>query len=162
MFSYEPAKVNDVPRAIDLQNILELVEWTGAAGDPLAYAPHLRSSTLPGVPIKPVLFQIARGDRTAPNPGNTALIRAANMRESTYLYRHDLARQVAPSLDENPHTYLVNLLSLPALAIALAAQQQAAAFLATGDGGNPNTVVRLLYRTDLFEIPDPLPEDLNY
>ena len=108
---FKPVKVNDVPGAIDLQNLLELYDWGGMSGDPLAYAPHLRASTLPGVPIKPALFQIAWGDRTIPNPTSGRLIRAANMREFTWVYRHDLARAVLPSLPVNPHAFLVLFLS---------------------------------------------------
>ncbi len=161
---YQPVKVNDVPGAIAVQNTLERFEWLQAAGDPLSFAPHFASSTLPGVPIKPILFQFAKGDRTVPNPTSTALIRAANMREHTWFYRHDLARKVAASLPENPHTFLLNLFSLPALPIAGAAQSQIAAFFAS-DGAvyqDPNAAIRGLYGADLFEVPGFLTEDLNW
>ncbi len=161
---YQPVKVNDVPGAIGAQNVLERLEWLQATGDPLSFAPHLASSTLPGVPIKPILFQVAKGDRTVPNPTSTALIRAANMRGQTWFYRHDLARKVAPSLPENPHGFLFNLLSLPALPIAGAAQSQIAVFFAS-DGvvyQNPNAAIRGIYGADLFELPGFLTEDLNW
>jgi hypothetical protein len=39
--------------------------------------------TLPGVPLKRVLFQYPTGDTVVPNPTETALVHAANMRETT-------------------------------------------------------------------------------
>lgn len=171
---YQPVKVSGAPASIAIQNLLETYDWLGMPGDPVAFAPHLRQSTLPGVPIKPVLFQIARGDQTVPNPSNSRLIRAANMREFTWLYRHDLAREVLPSLPANPHPYLVLFLGtegeirlpdLRTLAISLSAQQQMAAFF-KADGAvipDPNNfVLRALFGTDLFEAPGFLPEDLNF
>jgi hypothetical protein len=47
---YQPVKINDVPGTIDIQNILESFDWIRMNGDALAYAPHPRSSILPGVP----------------------------------------------------------------------------------------------------------------
>lgn len=171
---YLPVKVNQVAGAIDIQNHFELLEWLQAVGDPIPYAPHLRSSTLPNVPIKPVLWQYARGDRTVPNPANTALVRAANMRDTTWIYRHDLARKASSTLPEDPHAFLLFFLSagngtvtlpdLGGLAISLAAQQQVAGFF-TSDGTtipDPNAIVRFVFGQDLFEHPDFLPEDLGY
>jgi hypothetical protein len=84
------------------------------------------------------------------------------MRETTWVYRHDLAREKLPGLDENPHTYMANLFSLQTIPIALAAQQQAAVFLATGEITDPNDLVRALFGKSIFEVPEVLPEDLNY
>lgn len=175
VLSYRPAKSIDSPATLELQDLLELYEWMSMPGDPLAYAPHLHSSTLPRVPIKPILWQIARGDRTVPNPASTTLIRAANMREATWLYRHDLARAAAPELPVNPHTYLMLFVDLDedgirfgglrAAAISLAAQQQVAAFLRSGgtERPNPNSpVLRLLFGRDVFEIPEFYPVDPGY
>ncbi|MFB3828235.1 MAG: alpha/beta hydrolase family protein [Bryobacteraceae bacterium] len=173
---YQPAKVLDAPGAIALQNLLELYEWMVIPGDPTAYAPHLRSSTLPNVPIKPVLWQVAKGDRTVPNPASSNLIRAANMRETTWLYRHDVARAIAPGLPANPHTFLVlfanldegglDFASLQGLAISLQAQGQIAGFFRSGGAAIPNpnsAALRLLFLgRELFEVPDALPEDLNF
>ena len=145
-------------------------------GDPLAYAPHLRASTLPGLPVKPVLWQIARGDRTVPNTASYSLIRAANMRESTWLYRHDLARPLAPELPVNPHTYLllfanldqdsVTLGGLQAMAISFITQQQMAGFLRSGGTETPDPngfILRILFGgRSLFEIPASLPVDPGY
>ncbi len=150
----QPVRTVEDPAAIRIQELFEWLEWLDAPGDPLFFAQRLK---------KPVLWLIAKGDRSVPNPTNSALIRAAGGRESTWLYRHDLARKVYPSLDENPHSYLANLFSIPGLTVALAAQQQAAAFLDTGSAPNPNTfLLRLFFGGSIFEIPDVLPEELNY
>ena len=134
-------------------------------GDPIAYAPHLKSSTLPGVQIKQVLFQFARGDQDVPNPANTELIRAANMREQSIMYRADLARTAIPSLPANPHTFLVSFGSIPELVIAAAAQTQIAGFLAS-DGNTIPDVNSALHAfvngLDLFVTPDVLPEDFGF
>lgn len=170
---YQPAKVNQVWMGCELQNFFERMEWMQAAADPLSYAPHLSPSTLPGMPIKKVLWQFAKGDRSVPNPASTAIIRAANMRENTQYYRHDLAREAAKDLPANPHPYLAGFLdldsgglqfSLAGLAIANAAQSQIAGFF-NSDGAripNANTLVRLLFGKDLFETPDALAEELNW
>jgi uncharacterized protein (TIGR03437 family) len=157
--------VNEAPGAILIQDLLERAEWMQMPGDPLAYAPHFQRSTLPGVAPKPVLFQIARGDKTVPNPQNSALIAAAGLRQNTQLYRHDLARQAVPTLRENPHAYLVeieNFLGASAR-IADAVQQQLAGFLAT-DGvvlRDVNVLVQGFFDFPIFETPTVLPDDLG-
>ncbi len=160
----QPVKVADVPGAVEIQNVLELIEWFQQSGDPTAYAPHLKRSPLAGVPPKPVLWQFARGDRTVPNPQNSALIRGADMRGSSQLYRHDLARQEAPNLSENPHGYLVDITSAAGLLIAKAAQDQIAGFFATGGAAirNANVLVRSFFSNDIFETPARLPEDPGF
>jgi hypothetical protein len=155
---YRPALVNSTPGAIALQEVLERLEWLQTSGDPLSYATHLLSSTLPGVPIKSVFWSYGIGDQSVPNPQQTALVRAANMRETTRIYRHDIARAGSPALDKNPHTYLLNLLP-PATLIALAAQSQVAGFLASDGLLIPDPPD--LYKT-LFEAPDFLTEDYNF
>ena len=153
----QPVKILDTTGAIEIQELFERLEWLQAQGDPLFFAPLLKQAA------KPVLWLFAKGDQSVPNPASSALVRAAGMRETTWLYRHDLARQALPSLDENPHTYMVNVFSLQTLPVALAAQQQAAGFLATGEIGNPNSqVLRFLFGKSVFEVPEVLPEELNY
>lgn len=170
----QPVKVTTVPGAIAIQNVFEMLDWLGLQGDPIAFAPHLKPSTLPGVTARPVLVQFARGDRTMPNPASTALIRAAGLQANTWLYRHDLARQKAPDLPVDPHPYLELFVSLgggtiqlptpEGLAISLDSQQQIAGFL-SADGvtiPDPNGLARLLLGIRVFEIPTVLPQDLGY
>lgn len=170
---YQPAKVNQVWMGCELQNFFERMEWLQTTADPLSYAPHLWSSTLPGVPMKKVLWQFAKGDRSVPNPTSTALIHAANMRESTQYYRHDLAREVVKDLPANPHPFLAGFLDLDAgglqislagLTIATAAQSQIAGFF-DSDGAqipNANALVKLFFGKNLFEAPDALTEEFNW
>ncbi len=169
-----PVKVTTVTGAIPIQTAFELSEWIGLSGDPISFAPHLKLAPLSGAAPRPVLMQFARADRTNPNPWNTALIHAAGLESSTWIYRHDLARDVASTLPENPHPFLVLFVSLdgdtvqlPALvgiAISLDAQQQIAGFF-NADGASipdPNGFSRLLLGIKVFEIPTVLPLDLGF
>ncbi len=105
-FRDQPVSIN-APGVSDTQYYMELIEWLDNPGDPIPFAPHLARSTLPGVAAKSVLFQMARADRTVPNPAGSDLIRAAGMAGSTWLYRHDLALTAFPgSLPLDPHPYL--------------------------------------------------------
>ena len=105
-----------------------------------------------------------------PNPTTTALLRAGDLADRATYFRNDLfiaalsadptVSAVVVSALKNPHTFLTNI-QLPASApIALAAQQQIAAFFASDgtltldpDGGGP-----------LVEVPirGPLPETLGF
>jgi len=177
----QPVKVNDVPGAIQIQNIYELWEWTQLPGDPLAFAPHLRLSTLPGVPIKRVLFQIATGDRTLQTPTNSALVRAAGMGAWTSLYRHDVARAVAPQLPEDAHRRIIGwwnpastagpaFAAMPAPVITAALQRQAADFFSSAERCSldqpcildVNSIVEPVFGQKLFETPRELPEGPDF
>jgi uncharacterized protein (TIGR03437 family) len=160
----QPVRLSQVPGAIDIQEALERVEWIQMNGDPLGYASHIRASPLRGVPPRPALWQFARGDRTVPNPATSNLIRAARMRESSVVYRHDLAREVVPSLPDNPHIFLSEFRSPAGLAVALAAQSQLAGFFASNGATIPNVNPKItpVFNRDLFFIPATLPEDLGF
>ncbi len=160
---YQLAHYVTVPGAIDIQNFFERLEWLQASGDPFSFAPHLVSSTLPGVPIKQVLWLFGKGDQTIPNPTETALVWAANMQDRTWLYRHDLARQVVPQLPADPHTYLTFLSPPQGIAISLAVHRQILSYFGLNGAGvtNPNIWVRDLFGIDLFEMPAFLPETVN-
>jgi hypothetical protein len=152
--------INTVPGAIAIQEVLENQEWVMMSGDPLAYAPHLRKDPLAGVPAKPVIIQFAKGDRNIPNPTETALVRAGDLADRVTFYRHDLAFAEDPTLDRNPHQFLIRVVGNPGeRRIALGYQSQIAAFFAS-DG----TVVIHPEPSRFFETPiaEPLPEDLNY
>jgi len=155
----QPVKVVNDDGAIAIQNTLETHEWLQAEGDPLAYAVHLKTTPLKGVPEKTVLWQFATGDLTVPNPAQTALVRHAGMKDSVWIYRNDLARARSPVLDPNPHTYLTNLTPVYFM-IAGSAQGQIAAFLA-GRTFDPNGPVQIFYG-NIFEQPAELPEGLNF
>src|SRR5437879_6280719 len=63
-----PALINTVPGAMALQDYFEQSEWGSQLGNPVAYAPYLRKSPLKGNAVKSVIYQIAKGDQTVPNP----------------------------------------------------------------------------------------------
>ena len=155
-----PAVINTVPGAIALQDYFDKSEWGSQVGNPVAYAPYIRKSPLKGNPVKSVIFQIAKGDMTVPNPTNTAILRAGDLQDRTTYYRNDLAFAMGAGV-RNPHTFLTNIGGSPLAALsALQAQAQIAVFFASDgaltidpDGANP-----------LFETPivPPLPEGLNF
>ena len=162
---YEPVRLNTVKGAIDLQEAFEKIDWLTSTGDSLNFAPHLGSSTLAGVPIKRVLWQYPIGDQTNPNPSETALVRAANMRESTRVYRADIARGMNPALPVNPHVFILDVFTPASLPVALAAQSQVVGFIASGGTliPDPSPALRPLFGgKDLFEAPGFLTESLNF
>jgi Bacterial virulence factor lipase N-terminal len=157
----QPPVVNMVPGAIAIQDFEDKTRWLGQAGDPVAWAPFIRKSPLPGANAKNVIVQFARGDKTVPNPTTTALIRSGDLRDRTTLFRNDLAFALGVGFTKNPHAFLTNIGGSPAAALAaLEAQAQIGVFFASDgaltidpDGAGP-----------LFETPIaiPLPEDLAY
>lgn len=169
-----PPHVTTVPGAIPIQQTFEMWEWLGMSGDPMAFAPHLKLSPLAGVTPGPVLIQFARTDMTVTNPANSELIRAAGLQSSTWEYRHDIARGIDPTLPLDPHPFFelfvslggtgIELPGLDGLAISLDAQNQAAAFLASGGAStpDPNVLSKLLFGTSLFEMPKALPFDFGF
>ena len=154
-----PPVTNNVPGAIAIQTVEDTSRWLGQAGDPVAWAPFIDQSPLPGDAIKPVIIQFARGDKTVPNPTATALIRSGDFKDRATFFRNDLAFAANPTFPKNPHTFLTNLVGAPG-AVAVGAQSQIAIFFVSGggltidpDGPGP-----------LFEVPiaGALPEDLGF
>lgn len=185
------AVTNDVPGAMAIQAAFEAADWLGMLGDPLSYAPHLKQSPLAGVPAKSTLFQFGLSDLEVPNPTESAVIRAAGAQSSAaqpsvWLLRFDKAFAVAPDLliggPIDPSTTLPILphrvLSNPTIfdprypnekLLALAEQQQVAAYFASDGTTNPNPNLFLkdppFAGQSIFEIqalPAVLPEQLNY
>jgi virulence factor lipase-like protein len=154
-----PPVINNVPGAIAIQTVEDNSRWLGKAGDPVAWAPFIDKSPLPGDLSKPVIIQFARGDKTVPNPTATALIRSGDLAGHATFYRNDLAFLANPAFPKNPHTFLTNLAGVPG-PVAVGAQTQIAVFFSTNgaliidpDGPGP-----------LFEVPiaGALPEDLGF
>ena len=99
----QPPRVNDVPGAIRIQEEIERLEWAAEASSPVAYAPHLRKELLPGVPARPVLLPLAKGDKQVPNPTNIAIVRAGDLADRTMYYRYDLDHLAHPAANDDPH-----------------------------------------------------------
>ena len=161
----EPVRVNDVKGAIEVQEAFEKVEWLSTAGEALYYAPHLKLSPLAGVPAKKVLWQFPIGDRSNPNPIETAMVRAAGMQDSTRVYRTDLAYAANPAVPINPHTILLDVGNAVNAPVALAAQAQVAGFVASRGASIPDpsaSVAKVFNVPNLFEAPSTLPETLNF
>jgi hypothetical protein len=156
----QPPVVNTVAGAVAIQELIDRTEWVSQAGNPVAYAPHLRKWPLHGVPAKSVLFQFAKGDQTVPNPTTTAILRASGLADRATYFRNDLAFAANPAVPKNPHTFLTRITTPSVSAVAFGAQQQIAAFFAS-DGV---TIIDPDGPGPLFEVPivGPLPEDLSY
>jgi hypothetical protein len=97
----------------------------------VAYAPYIRKAPLSGNPVKSVIYQMAKGDKTVPNPTATAILRAGDLADRTTYYRNDLAFALGSGV-KNPHTFLTNI-AVPTIAAqhALQAQAQIAVFFAS-------------------------------
>ena len=135
--------------------------WVTQSGNAVAYARHLRQEPLHGVPAKPVIVQIAKGDQSAPNPVTTAILRAGNLADRATFYRNDLAYAENNAVPKDPHSFMPNTRSsVPiVLAIAFGAQEQIAVFFASG-----GVMVIHPEPSRFFEMPmaGVLPENLNF
>ena len=160
----DPAITNPAPGAMPIQEVIDNTEWVSQAGNPVAYAPHLRKIPLDGVATRPFIIQNAKGDSTVPNPTSSAIVRAADAHDRWTLFRNDLVRAARPTAPANPHTFLTNIATV-AGDLAIAAQTQIAVFFAT-DGAmviDPDgSVDNRFFEVPIFADQIPLMEDLNF
>ena len=157
-----PAVTNTIAGAIKIQQAFEMQEWGSQSGNsPVTWSRYVREAPLPGLYPKSVIYQFAKADQQAINPGTTAILRAGNLADRTLHYRHDLAFIEDPAIPKNPHPTLIQVTHPNALyrSIARGLQDQIGNFFAS-DG----TVVIHPEPRRFFEVPveGPLPEDLNY
>ena len=152
---------NTVAGAMEIQKVFDDTVWLSLSGDALGYAPHLRKSPLPGVPAKSVIVSFGKGDQSAPNPMETAVVRAGDLADRTTFYRNDLAFEEDAGVPKNPHRFLFDINDTDRLAveIALGTQQQVAIFFAS----NGQTIIHP-GPARFFETPiqGQLPEDFNW
>ena len=143
--------VNDIPGALEIQEFLDRFEWLQSNHAPGAFTPYLKLKPLAGVPPKPVLFQMARGDRSsAANPDAAEAIIDGDLADRVMLYRHDEFEQ--RSAFKDPHTFLVRIDNATMMKTASAAQEQIATFFES-DGATVSVP------HPLFEFPaNPLPK----
>jgi hypothetical protein len=100
---------------------------------------------------------MAKGDQTVPNPAEVAVIRAGRLDGSTTFYRHDLASKDDSLRLKNPHAFMSLILDSRMVAIARAAQDQAAKFMAVQGAAITEPTVKTSKGELLFEVPIPLP-----
>jgi hypothetical protein len=176
VFRNRGVTISTVPGALSIQASFEVAEWLGMPGDPLSFAPHLKTLPLAGVPVKETLFQFGLGDLEVPNPTQAALIRAADGQSSSWFLRFDLAARLHPELlaitmpgsplPILPHRFLSNptIVDIPAARwLAEAAQQQIAGYFIGESNTDPNPFLqRTFANVPLFEIPATLPEELGF
>src|SRR5437879_9945195 len=77
----EPPRVNAIAGALEIQEYFERLEWLNANNAAGAFMPYLRTKPING-PARPVLIQMARGDRTTVNPSVAEGLRAAEVRDA--------------------------------------------------------------------------------
>lgn len=176
-----PVAVNEVPGALEIQAAFEAAEWLNVVGDPLSFAPHLKSEPLADMAPKQTMFQFGYGDLEVPNPMNSRVIQAANAVFSSWYFRFDRAVALHPELlvvtyagvsfPILPHRILSNpTIFDPALAaetsIALAEQKQVASYFAADGKSNPDPNQFLdggpYAGVRLFDVPWQLPTHLNF
>ena len=98
VFRDMPPVVNNIKGAIAIQAAFEAADWLSMLGDPLSYAPHLKTSPLAGVPAKSTLFQFGFGDLEVPNPTESAVARAADAQSTTSFFEFNVAASIDPFL----------------------------------------------------------------
>jgi hypothetical protein len=147
----EPIRIDTVPGASAIQELIDRNEWAQQSANPAALAPYVDH---------PVIVQFAKGDRTVPNPTTTAILRAGDLAGRATYFRNDIAGPGGTQLYPNPHTFLTGIGNAATVTAALQAQAQIAAFFASGgtltidpDGAGP-----------VFETPiaGPLPETTGF
>jgi hypothetical protein len=157
----QPPVINTVAGAMDLQQAFEFAELVQENGLSVPWVRYLRTAPLPGLYPKAVIYQFAKGDQTATNPGTSALIREGNLEGRTLYYRHDLAFATDPTMPTNPHLFggMANSPNLTFRTVARGAQDQMGAFFASGG-------ITIIHPSpqEFFEVPiaGALPEVLNF
>jgi len=134
------------PGSLAIQAYLDRAEWLQQGADPSAFAPYLKTAPLTAAGPRPVLFQMAAGDRTVPNPTTEQLIRAGDLQPYVSIYRHDTIVAGLPPRFANPHSFILWTGLAEVAAIARAGQEQIARFFLSGG--------RVIERTDeRFDVP---------
>jgi hypothetical protein len=130
----QPVVINTVAGATAIQQALEFAELVSDPGiGAVTWAKYLRATPLQGSYAKAILYQMAKGDQQAPNPGTSAILREGGLADRATFYRHDLAFAMDPTIPTNPHLFAGQPTSGNATvrAVSLAAQEQIAVFFAS-------------------------------
>ena len=126
-----PPVTNTVAGAPAIAELVDRLEWAQQSANSAAYAALLHKQPLPGAAAKPVIVQTAKGDKSVPNPVSWAILRAGDLSDSATFFRNDLAFASNSLFPKDPHFFLTSVSGVSA-PVALAAQQQIAAFFASG------------------------------
>ncbi|MCW2778336.1 MAG: hypothetical protein JWN17_2061, partial [Frankiales bacterium] len=121
----DPRVSDPVQGALPIQKAIARANWATRSGSPEAYAPRL--SRTGEFKDKKVIFQVAYGDGTVPNPTAGELLRSGDLYDRTWVYRNDRTANAA----NNPHGFLLT----PTLPAHFEAQEQIRRFLST-DGAD--------------------------
>lgn len=130
-FRNQPVLTKHVDGALAIAKSFDNSEWAQQPGAGTVYAPLLRLRPLAGHAPKPIIYQLAKGDTVMTNPSSGWVVRGGQLSDRVSFYRHDLAVAANAAVGSNPHGFLANL-NGAALPIALQAQRQMGAFLASG------------------------------
>ena len=142
----EPPVTAPAPGSLAIQAYFDRAEWLQQSADPSAFAPYLRTAPLLPSGPRPVLVQMAVGDRTVPNPTTEQIVRAGDLQTFLSIYRHDTVVGTLPPRFANPHAFITWTAFPEVAAIARAAQEQVARFFLS-DG-------RTIERTEQrFDVP---------
>lgn len=156
----QPPLTKHVPGAMAIAAVFERGEWSQQSGDGAAYAPLIRKRPLPGHAPKPIIFQVAKGDKTMPNPTTSLVARAGGFADRVSYFRSDLAYAANPTMPKDPHGFLLDIQNLATRPYAIAAQRQIAEFLSS----NGTRTIDPDGELGIFEMPliGPLPDGLNF
>src|SRR5262249_37654678 len=99
--------------ALAIQKVMERRQCIMMAGEAAPAALHLQKMPLPGRTAKPMSHEFPRGNTSQPNPPTSASLRPGFLTAPSSSYRHVLAFAENPTLDRNPHQFLIRVVGNP-------------------------------------------------
>jgi len=155
----QPPVVNTVPGAMAIQQWLDRSRWILQRANPMVFAALLRRSPPPGVPARPVMFQMIAGDQASPNVNQSNVVHAGGLEDRTAYFRYDQWLAVNPGPPKNAHALFINYGQVAWRPVMRDFHEQVAEFFAS-DGANLVTPSQV---PAYWEVPIvALPWDLNY
>jgi hypothetical protein len=155
----QPALINTVPGAIDIQEAFEIHEWGQQTGQTShTWMLHLRKRPLAGMAPKAVGIYVFKADQQTVNPSATEALADADLLPNTLYYRHDWAFDRDPAIPKNPHLVVVSPTAPNALfrSVSRGAQAQIADFHASGGLIVNVPEPAVFWEVPMFERPDSL------
>ena len=142
-----------------IQKFIDVLAWVGQPSSAAAWARHINTASLAGVPPKSVILQFGKGDQLSPNPVTNAIARAGQLENHLVLYRNDLAFAENNAVPKNPHFVLTGL-AFPAISDTARGMLEQVATFFESDGS------QIIHPAPerFFEAPPALPlsEELSY